>query len=150
MKTKAPIILALIALLASCITAYAQKDSTNTDSSTITCLTQQEIDVFHRIYNGRQECYDYFLKAVQLARHYKSLRDKLSDNNQMLEKLLKRHQLDDLDYEKALELAANDLSALSKINHDLERKVKRKNSWIYALVSFGLAEAISIAMLAAL
>ena len=75
-------------------------------------MTASEIEAFHRIYDGRDECYDHFIYVVGIVRMYDDAHQKLKANNKQLERLLKRHRLDDIQYELALELSAEDLSNL--------------------------------------
>jgi hypothetical protein len=88
--------------------------------------------------------------VVGIVRQFHSAHAKLKENTKSLERILKRHRLDDLNYESALELSAQDLSKLQNALFKIERKLNRKNAWLYVFGGLLIAETISVATLIAL
>lgn len=131
-----------IVLLLLLVTVCALKQANAQDSTTVLCLTEEEVRVFNDIYDGREECYEHFLRAVELVRNLRNLDVQLRRNNRKLEKLVERYQLDEVDYETALQLSADDMSALQKEIHKLNKKVNRRNTLLYILSGVAVAETV--------
>lgn len=115
------------------------------DSTTVFCLTEEEVRIFNDIYDGRDECYDHFVEAVRLMRSWRNLYFDHKARNKQMKQLIAMYQMDEMDYEKALELSAEDMSAISKKLSQAQRKVKRKNMWMYILGGGLLAETAVLA-----
>jgi len=143
-------LLTLTVPLVSPYTAFAMIGGIAHDTTTVLCLTEEEVDEFHRIYNGRDECYDHFLRAVEFVRYWRELHQQLDVNHRMINRLLARYQMDEVDYETALQLSADDLSALQKALYKCQKKLKRRNVWIYILAGTTLAETLTLVALFAI
>jgi hypothetical protein len=134
-----------IELLLFCITVFAWKSSTAQDSTTVTCLTEQELRAFHDIYDGRDECYAHFVEAVRVSRKWQDLYFDLKGKNRQLEKIKEQYRLDEADYEEFIALSVEELNTISKKLKKAEKKIQRKNMWLYIFGGIIAAETITIA-----
>lgn len=103
------------------------------------------------MYDDRDECYAHFLNVVRLKRQWEALYyDLKGKRHKQLEDLMARYIEDELTYEKALQLSAEDLSTLQKAVNTLQKKVNRKNTFLYIFGGAALGELIALITLASL
>lgn len=134
-----------IALFILLITVFALKSTTAQDSTTVTRLTEQELRAFHDIYDGRDECYAHFVEAVRISKQWQNLYFDLKGKNRQLEKIKEQYRLDEADYEAFIALSVEELNTISNKLNKAERKVQRKNMWLYIFGGIIAAETIVIA-----
>ncbi len=125
---------------------YAPGTLPSNDTTIVLCLTEEEVRIFNEMGDATDECYAHFVDAVRLVRVWRGLHDELCVKNKRLEKILTRYQLDELEYETALELSAEDMSRMQKDLNKMLKKVKRRNTWLYLLGGVTLAETLTLAL----
>jgi DNA-binding transcriptional MerR regulator len=87
------------------------------------------------------------VEAVRVADKWQELYFDLKGKNRQMERLKEQYRLDEATYEELLELSAEELSELAKRLNRTEKKVQRRNSWLYALGGIVAAETITLAVL---
>jgi uncharacterized protein YeaO (DUF488 family) len=85
------------------------------------------------------------MHIVTILRKWKSLYFDLKGKNRQLEKLKEQYRLDEASYEEFIELSVDELNTLDKKLQRAEKKIKRRNMWLYIASGIIAAETVVIA-----
>jgi len=131
------------------VSAFASKAQPTQDSTTVLSLTEAEVRIFNDIYDGRDECYQHFLRVVKVARRWNQLYDQLNDKHKKQISLIKRYQADENKYEQIYKLGQEDIINLENRLQKAERKLNRRKALIYTLSGVVLIETIILTAIVA-
>lgn len=121
------------------------KTSTVCDSCIV--LSPEDVRKSNRIYDDRDECYAQFQEAVRVSAKWQQLYFDLKGKNRQLEKLKEQYRIDEASYEEFIELSVDELNTLDKKLQRLDKKVKRRNMWLY--IAGGIIAAETVVIVAA-
>lgn len=68
----------------------------------------------------------------------------------MLETIMEQYKLDEINYETIIQLSAEDMSALQKALDTANRKINRRNTFLYIISGAAIAETIALVTLIAI
>lgn len=106
------------------------------------------MQLFHDIYEGRDEAYEHFDEALEVAKEWMQLHDMLDSNHRRLQKIVRRYELDQVTYDQIVKLNKEDLAKLRKDVARLQKAINRRNAWLYALGAVVVAETVTVVVLA--
>lgn len=113
-----------------CAQDWQQKTPTDCDSCTV--LTPNEVRQANRVYDDREECYQQYVAAVELADRWRQRFDIQFKQHQLLHQEMKTRQqvqqLTDAEFEK-----------FQKEVLKLQRALKRNKTLVWILAGYGVA-----------
>jgi uncharacterized protein YeaO (DUF488 family) len=84
---------------------------------------------------------------VRVSAKWQQLYFDLKGKNRQLEKLKEQYRIDEASYEEFIELSVDELNTLDKKLQRLDKKVKRRNMWLY--IAGGIIAAETVVIVAA-